>query len=309
MPLEGLTMASEPAEADLIDRLVRHGLGQGEARCYVGMLAPRAFKVSEVARKAGLPRSRAYELIRSLVRAGLCSEVAGGGVARFRAAPPNEAIGRLEAYLGEQARRRSAALSSLLEGLDTRYSGIPDPANDDPVGIMSRREQVTEVYERLIRKTKDEMVTLLPMPWSLVHRPSPMESLAAGVRFRVVLDGEVCRSEPHREFMRFYCAQGVEARVVDEVPVRFAVFDRRRAVLHLTMPESGTHRLESLLVNHAGFGQSLQQAFECLWDQAIPFDQALVQVAGPEPSGARRRPRGMRQFMPRGEEGRFTGDD
>src|SRR6266511_3026997 len=264
MPLEGLTMASEPAEADLIDRLVRHGLGQGEARCYVGMLAPRAFKVSEVARKAGLPRSRAYELIRSLVRAGLCSEVAGGGVARFRAAPPNEAIGRLEAYLGEQARRRSAALSSLLEGLDTRYSGIPDPA-------------------------KDEMVTLLPMPWSLVHRPSPMESLAAGVRFRVVLDGEVCRSEPHREFMRFYCAQGVEARVVDEVPVRFAVFDRRRAVLHLTMPESGTHRLESLLVNHAGFGQSLQQAFECLWDQAIPFDQALVQVAGPEPSGARRR--------------------
>jgi sugar-specific transcriptional regulator TrmB len=302
-------MPSEPVEADLIDRLVRHGLGQGEARCYVGMLAPRAFKVSEIARKTGLPRSRAYELIRSLVRAGLCSEVAGGGVARFRAAPPNEAIGRLEAFLGEQARRRSAALTSILEGLDTRDAGGLG-SGDDPVGIMSRREQVIGAYERLIRNTREELVTLLPMPWSPAHRPSPMEALAAGARVRVLLDQAVCSSEPHREFIRFYCAQGVEARVVDEVRVRFAVFDRRRAILHLTMPEGGAHRLESLLVNHAGFAQSLQQAFEGLWDEGIPFDQALAQVAGPVHAGTRRRPRGgVRQLVPRGGEGRFIGDE
>jgi len=302
-------MPSEPIEADLIDRLVRHGLGQGEARCYVGMLAPRAFKVSEIARTAGLPRSRAYELIHSLVRAGLCSEVAGGGVARFRAAPPNEAIGRLESFLGEQARRRSAALASILEGLDTRFVGSPDGSNHDPVGILSRREQVIDAYERMMRNTRDEIVFLLPMPWSLVHRPSPMESLAAGVRIRVMLDREACSSEPHREFVRFYCAQGVEARVLDEVALQFAVFDRRRAILHLAMPDDGTHRLESLLVNHAGVGQSLQQAFECLWDKGIAFDQALRQVAGPALTVTRRRPRGVRQLVPRGGEGRFIGDE
>jgi sugar-specific transcriptional regulator TrmB len=302
-------MPSEPVEADLIDRLVRHGLGLGEARCYVGMLAPRAFRVSEIARKAGLPRPRAYELIHSLVRAGLCSEVAGGGVARFRAAPPNEAIGRLEAFLGEQARRRSAALSSILEGLDSRHSGGPPGSHDDPVQIMSRREQVIAVYDRLIHETRQEMVTALPMPWSLVHRPSPMDALAADVRIRVVFDGEVCASEPHREFVRFYCAQGVEARVVDKIEVQFAVFDRRRIILHLIMPDVGTHRLESLLVSHAGFAESLQQAFEGLWDQGIPFDEAVGQAAGPALPGAWRHPRGVRQLMPHGGEGRFIGDE
>ncbi|HZD67779.1 MAG TPA: helix-turn-helix domain-containing protein [Actinomycetes bacterium] len=302
-------MPSAPIEADLIDRLVRHGLGQGEARCYVGMLAPRAFKVSEVARTAGLPRSRAYELIRSLVRAGLCSEVAGGGVARFRAAPPNEAIGRLEAFLGEQARRRSAALSNLLEGLEARLVGGAAGQNDDPVGIMSRREQVVEAYERLIRNAREEIVVLLPMPWPLVHRPSPMGSLAAGVRIRVVLDREACTNEPHREFLSFYRAQGVEARIVDEVAAQFAVFDGRRSILHLSMPDAGRHRLESVLVNHAGFGQSLQQAFECLWDKGVAFDQALRQVTGPAPTVARRRPHGVRQLVPRGGEGRLSGDE
>jgi sugar-specific transcriptional regulator TrmB len=303
-------MPSEPVEADLIDRLVRHGLGLGEARCYVGMLAPRAFKVSEIARKARLPRSRAYELIHSLVRAGLCSEVAGGGVARFRAAPPNEAIGRLEAFLGEQERRRSAALSSILEGLDSRHSGGPAGSNVEPVDIISRREQVIAVYSRLIQEARQEMVTVLPMPWSLVHRPSPMDALAAGVRIRVVFDRAVCSSEPHREFMRFYCAQGVEARVLDKVDVQFAVFDRRQVVLHLIMPDIGTHRLESLLVDHAGFGESLQQAFECLWDRGVPFGEALGhQVADPVLAGARQRPRGIHQLVPRGGEGRFIDEE
>src|SRR5919197_2744577 len=110
-------MPSEPLQADLIDRLVRYGLGQGEARCYVAMLAPRAFKVSEVAVRAGLPRSRSYELIRSLARAGMCTEVVGGGAARYRAVPPNEAIGRLEAFLAEHTRRRNQALAGLLQSL------------------------------------------------------------------------------------------------------------------------------------------------------------------------------------------------
>src|SRR6266487_4009164 len=112
-------MPSEPLQADLIDRLVRYGLGQGEARCYVAMLAPRAFKVSEVARTAGLPRSRSYELIRSLVRSGLCSEVAGAVKKRLRATPPNEAIGRLEAFLAEPERRRTIALATILQAFDS----------------------------------------------------------------------------------------------------------------------------------------------------------------------------------------------
>jgi sugar-specific transcriptional regulator TrmB len=116
---------TQSGDSDLIDRLVRHGLGQGEARCYVGMLGQRAFKVSEVAIEAGLPRSRAYELIRSLVRFGLCTEVAGGGYARFRAVPPNEAIGRLEASRAEQSRRRDLALAGLQQALAEREPPLP----------------------------------------------------------------------------------------------------------------------------------------------------------------------------------------
>jgi sugar-specific transcriptional regulator TrmB len=146
---------TQSGDSDLIDRLVRHGLGQGEARCYVGMLGQRAFKVSEVAIEAGLPRSRAYELIRSLVRFGLCTEVAGGGYARFRAVPPNEAIGRLEASRAEQSRRRDLALTGLQQALAERSRPSPE-SGQEPVEMLRRREQLlTEMAKEVCQATEE----------------------------------------------------------------------------------------------------------------------------------------------------------
>lgn len=302
-------MPSEPLQADLIDRLVRYGLGQGEARCYVAMLAPRAFKVSEVARAAGLPRSRSYELIRSLVRSGLCSEVAGGRVARFRAAPPNEAIGRLEAFLAEQERRRATALATLLQALDSRESGTGGAPGDEPVKTLRRSEQVYGAYDRLLDVTKEEVVAAVAMPWTPVRRPFAQERIDAGVRMRAVHERAVCASRPHREFVGRFADQGVETRVVDKVDAQFSVFDRRLSILHLTRPRLDSHQLESLLIDHAGLGETLQQAFDCLWEQATPFEEALRQASGSRDARMGPDPRERRQLVPRGRDGRFVGDD
>jgi sugar-specific transcriptional regulator TrmB len=302
-------MPSEPLEADLIDRLVRYGLGQGEARCYVAMLAPRAFKVSEVARAAGLPRSRSYELIRSLVRAGLCSEVAGGRVARFRAAPPNEAIGRLEAFLAEQERRRTAALAAIVQALDTRESGTGGAQGDEPVQMLRKSDQVYGAYRRLLEVAREEVVAVVAMPWTPEPISSPRERIAGGIRIRALHERAVCTSRANRDFVAFFNGQGVETRIVDKVAVQFSVFDRRLSILHLARPKPGSRRRESLLINHAGFGQMLQWGFDSLWEQATPFDEAVRQVSEPGLGASGPDPRERRQLVPRGRDGRFVGYD
>ena len=309
-------MSSEPLEAGLTDRLVRYGLGQGEARCYVAMLAPRAFKVSEVARAAGLPRSRSYELINSLVRSGLCSEVVGGGVARFRAAPPNEAIGRLEAILEERERRRTAAMATVMRLIESRESDPDGEGGDEPVRTLRRSDQVYGAYHRLLGASREEVVAAVAMPWTPALRLSPGERLAAGVRMRAVHEQAVFSSEPQRDFVSFYSAQGVDTRVVAKVQTQFAIFDQRRCILHLTKPKAGGRQLESLLISHAGLGQTLHQAFEALWDRGTPLDQAMASVMGSVPAraaqqraGSRRGPRQPRQLVARGRDGRFVGYD
>ena len=303
-------MTAQPVdETGLIDRLVRYGLGQGEARCYVVMLAPRAYRVAEVAQQAGLPRSRAYELIRSLVRAGLCTEVAGATMARFRVVPPNEAIGRLEAYANEQARKRNAALSGILHALEELPGGRRRGSPHEPVELLRRRDQVLDCYEQAMAEAGEEVVCLAAMPWDAVDSPAMLERLAAaGVRFRTVHERAVCASAPHREYVGFYASRGEQCRVVDEVGVHFTLFDRRSMVLNLYSPggEGPGAQLESLLIRHTGLAFVLYQAFERLWERGVPFDQALREAGIPGLAGTWPDPRDAAQPAPHADDGRFS---
>jgi len=275
---------TQSGDSDLIDRLVRHGLGQGEARCYVGMLAQRAFKVSEVATEAGLPRSRAYELIRSLVRFGLCTEVAGGGYARYRAVPPNEAIGRLEASRAEQARRRDLALNGLMQALAERAGPSPG-SGEEPVEMLRRREQLLTVMAKEVCGATDEVLLVVNTSWEPTDCRGMRDRLSAGVRFRTIFDRDSLEHEPHRAWVAAFADHpGFQARVVDRVQTLYLLVDRSVVFLNLVVPGSDTpgEHAESLLMRHAGLGQTLHDAFERNWQHGAPFDQALV--AGPTPA-------------------------
>ena len=269
---------TQSGDSDLIDRLVRHGLGQGEARCYVGMLAQRAFKVSEVATEAGLPRSRAYELIRSLVRFGLCTEVAGGGYARYRAVPPNEAIGRLEASRAEQARRRDLALNGLMQALAERAGPSPG-SGEEPVEMLRRREQLLTVMAKEVCGATEEVLLVVNTSWEPTDCRGMRDRLSAGVRFRTIFDRDSLEHEPHRTWVAAFADHpGFQARVVDRVQTLYLLVDRSVVFLNLVVPGSDTpgEHAESLLMRHAGLGQTLHDAFERNWQHGVPFDQAIA---------------------------------
>jgi HTH-type transcriptional regulator, sugar sensing transcriptional regulator len=273
------------------------------------MLAQRAFKASEVAAEAGLPRSRAYELIRSLVRFGLCTEVAGGGVARFRAVPPNEAIGRLEASKAEQARRRDLALNGLMQALAARAGPSPT-AGEEPLEMLRRREQLLSVMAAEVCQANDEVLTIVNTSWEPADCRGMRERLAAGVRFRTIFDRDSLDHEPHRDWVAALAGTpGFEVRFVDRVEALYLLVDRYVVLLNLTVPgsdEPGSHA-ESLLMRHHGLGQILHDAFERTWRAGVPFDQALDEDGTAALVGATTRARGPappRWSRPRAGNGR-----
>jgi sugar-specific transcriptional regulator TrmB len=258
------------------------------------MLAQRAFKVSEVASEAGLPRSRAYELIRSLVRFGLCTEVAGSGVARFRAVPPNEAIGRLEASKAEQARRRDLALNGLVQALAERAGPSPG-AREEPLEMLRRRDQLLTVMAEEVCRAADEVLAIVNTSWEPTDCRGMRDRLSAGVRFRTIFDRDSLDHEPHREWVAAFAGDpGFEVRVVDRVETLYLLVDRHVIFLNLVVPgsESPGDHAESLLMRHAGLGQTLHDAFERTWRTGVPFEQALTADQVPALVGATTSARG-----------------
>src|SRR5918998_544079 len=80
------------------NKLVRHlgqlGLTSYEAKAYLALIRRDSFTAAQVARQAGLPRQRIYDVLGSLVQKGLAS-TRPGSVVKYAATAPDLAVERL----------------------------------------------------------------------------------------------------------------------------------------------------------------------------------------------------------------------
>jgi hypothetical protein len=138
-------------------------------------------------------------------------------------------------------------------------------------------------------QARKEVLTIVKASWEPTDCPGMRERLGAGVRFRTVFDRDSLEHEPHRAWVASLDDHpGFEVRVVDRVDTLYLLVDGYVVFLNLTVPGSespGSHA-ESLLMRHAGLGQTLQHAFERTWRHGVPFEQALAADGAPALVGA-----------------------
>ena len=89
-------------------------------------------------------------------------------------------------------------------------------------------------------------------------------------------------AEGFRAAIARYHDAGVEGRLVEELPIKLAIADRRTALLAMTdpvLPDIGFPT--TLLVEHPGFATLQAEAFERLWETAKPLDAQRVSADRP----------------------------
>jgi hypothetical protein len=161
--------------------------------------------------------------------------------------------------------------------------------------MLRRREQLLTVMAREVCRASDEVLLIVNTSWEPTDCRGMRDRLDAGVRFRTVFDRDSLEHEPHRAWVAAFAGHpGFEARVVDRVQTLYLLVDRSVVFLNLVVPGSDTpgEHAESLLMRHAGLGQTLHDAFERTWQQGIPFDQALGAGGAPALVGATSSARG-----------------
>lgn len=100
---------------DHVAALTRLGLTGYEARAYLALVGAASLTAAEVARAAGVPRQRIYDVLAGLVAAGLAAAGTGKTV-RYEAVAPDVAVERLLMPLrGQQALRETEAAAVAAE--------------------------------------------------------------------------------------------------------------------------------------------------------------------------------------------------
>ncbi len=148
-----------------LPELMELGLTMYEARAYLALVRRESYTAAQLARAAGVPRQRIYDVLESLVHQRLAI-MRPGRVASYRAIAPDLAIGRLV-----DERR---AMLGRLEQVGERLAGALAPTwsdgqtQTDPldyVEVLRDPRAITLRFTQIQRQARDELLCFAKPPF------------------------------------------------------------------------------------------------------------------------------------------------
>jgi sugar-specific transcriptional regulator TrmB len=260
----------------LIDRLVRLGLTTYEARAYVTLVRRDSFTAAQVARQAGLPRQRIYDVLGALVERGLAS-TRPGAVVKYAAIAPEAAIERLVAARRDAMAALEEDAAALVAVLTPEFAA--GQTHSDPleyIEVLRDRGAINERFAELQAAVKREILVFTKPPYAT----PPQENLE-GIEVtrshvaRSVYEYSVFDDPDTTEGVRRFIEAGEEARFVEQVPLKLVIIDEAIVMFGMQDPVGGGAELTIMVVEHPALASTLKLAFGSVWDAGLTFDEAF----------------------------------
>ena len=258
-----------------VERLVRLGLTTYEARAYVSLVRRDSYTAAQIARTAGLPRQRIYDVLASLVEKGLAS-ARPGTVVKYAASAPDLAVERLVAAQRNEMSALERDAADVIARLSPEYQA--GQAHSDPleyIEVLRDRGAINERFAELQAAVKREILVFTKPPYA-----TPPQENVEGIevtrthRARSIYELSILDDPKAEAGVRRFIEAGEEARFVVEVPLKLVIIDETTVMFGMQDPVAGQEELTIMVVEHPALAQTLKLAFDSVWDRGYTFDQA-----------------------------------
>jgi hypothetical protein len=255
------------------------GLNGYESAAYIALLSRPELGPPDVARRAGIPRQRIYDVLASLVSKGLC--IARNTTPKtYSAVDPEVALellaqDRIAAY--DRQRQETHALAARLaaELAPVFASGR---GQNDPLAYVEVLAGPTRISHRalaLAAAAKKNVNSCIKRPlilskeqnWTFLKAP-----LGRGLRYRALCDREIMEDADLRGWLMQFRDSGLEIRVAPQLPLKMQSFDDEVVLVSMQDPAGGQPSFTAVAIHNRGAVAMLNLAFEYLWSQAQEFE-------------------------------------
>ena len=276
----GSIRADEPAEK-VRRQLEELGLNGYEARILISLVRLGSAGASELARSSGIERTNVYPVMSALVERGLAVHLPSK-VTRWSSPGHDEVLDRLYGRYEEQLKALRSGMDETrhtLAGMAAAASGVAPPH----LHFVRGTAQARACYEGILGRAEHEVLMFTRPPYAgLLGRPNPavLDALGRGVHIRVLYEGpglDQPGSGTFKAEIEGYHDSGVEARVVERLPIKLMVADQTVALV--AMPDSAgpdAGHPTNVLIEHRGYAETHALAFEHLWEQGRPYEPEQV---------------------------------
>jgi sugar-specific transcriptional regulator TrmB len=253
-----------------------------ESRAYLELILHGEVTPGRLSGFSGIPRPRAYDVLRSLVRRGLATERRGRPV-RYKAVDPRHGITNLLDQVKNEMKRsvaRTRASARVLTGeLGKLYERAEEQeGNEERVVVSGSSGAFWELFRMLKERTKHEYLgasasALIP-PYEIFLKEERM--LQKGIKLRLIRPFPLMRRLYVGWYLRLI-SKGFEIRSSTQVDFSFDVSDCKEVLIWLN-DRTDCPATEVLWLHRTPLARLLAAHFEKLWVNAEPVKNRLERM-------------------------------
>ncbi len=262
----------------LIGQLTHLGLTTYEAKAYSALIRRDSSTAAQVARLAGVPRQRIYDVLGSLVEKGLAA-ARPGHVVKYAATAPDFAVGSLLARHRQHLEELEREAQRVIDELAPAYRAGQEKTDPlEYIEVLRDRRAINERFEELQAGIKREILVFTKPPYA-----KPVQENVEGIEVtrtheaRSVYELSVFDDPDVSEGVRRFMEAGEQARFVPELPLKLVIIDETIVMFGMEDPVAGSadgSDLTIVVVEHPSLAHVLKVAFDAIWSQGLTFEQA-----------------------------------
>ncbi len=262
-----------------VEELVNLGFSEREAKLYLALLEKDETSASALHRATGLPQSKAYTILGTMVAKGFCSERKSGNKRYFRAIRPSVLLDSLNTTWEQDFVSRKSTAEQTLSRLDKTYKNHNNNSRDF-VEMILNRSHIHRRYLELVRNSKEEIMVFNRPPFAASTEKMRQEQYREQDRAfeRGVLIRSIHQVTSRKQLEKDYLENNPvlhkndKMKWIEELPMKLFIFDHKLVMMAMptTMLETSVD-FTMVIIDDPGYSKFCSRSFETYWEQANDF--------------------------------------
>jgi sugar-specific transcriptional regulator TrmB len=272
---------------EFIDKLETLGFTIYESKVFISLLKGYNMSAPEVAESAKIPKSSAYDILKSFSEKGYCNEIQTPSKIKYEMIDPEIVKGKLENELDRLYSTKLKVLNSSFEKFTPLYkSEFLSEGKVDVELIKGFNLYRFTKFLDLLKSSKDEMLLMNRLEGHVskdldvatkmfFKKGGKIRSIyEASLNFKFEIEGkwvQVTQSDLI-ELCEKFQKEGEQIRLADKVPQNMAIFDRKIVFISLVDKTKLKNNRTDVIIRNEEYAANQIELFDMYWNKSSTID-------------------------------------
>lgn len=273
---------------EIVKTLESLGYTQYESKVFYALFTGDNMTTTEIAKTAGIPRSSAYEILKSFTHKGICNEIETSSVVRYQLIDPKIISDKIENDIQKSFKDKMKNLKQSFEMLEPLYHSKEEKGEKIDVELIRGFNRHRNMkFLNLLKNTEEEVLLMIKLEGNvseslneaakdLYSRGGVIKSIyEASYDFKVKIGGvwNKVGSDGLLKICKGFEKQGEQVRISEKIFQNVAVFDRKRVFVSLVDPSLPRYNRSDVIVNNENYASSMAEYFTSVWNNSFTVEK------------------------------------